>query len=413
MDPAFVVETKLLELESNWMWAYQWPLTTLQFYEGDATEAATYLKQRFTEVVKLNPWLSGKLVQDKKKHGPGMLAMRYSTKESDRCIDKMFEIDDRLSINSDMPYGDLHKLLVKSNVSVGNGKTTMKNNTHYVKLTVIPEKDAKRFAVAFSMSHTVGDGHTYYSILDMLSHAVPMKAMDPVRTEPKKDSVRDLVGHPEYDFLMAPGCCMYVHYAGMMLKHKDVNPLCYYVDTDKIDEAKAKAKADGEVEYVSTNDVLTTTFAKSVEAKNLTMAVNWRGKLDDLTDNQAGNYVLGLLYGPDGTKDPTALRKNLQGGSPLSAVDLPVGCSVPKGNWSAMCTNWSSMSKNNLDIPGCTQTLHIPYLNVAEMMEDTCVIFKAQPGRVAVMLFVHHHTVEDVKREMPVAGAVNDKMFSA
>ena len=54
-----------------------------------------------------------------------------------------------------------------------------------------------------------------------------------------------------------------------------------------------------------------------------------------------------------------------------------------------------------MDIPDCTQTMHLPYLNTKEMMEDSCVIFKARPNQVACMFFLQSVTIEDVQKELP------------
>ena len=37
------------------------------------------------------------------------------------------------------------------------------------------------FALVVSMNHTLGDGHTYYSLYGMLSSDTDVEALDPVR----------------------------------------------------------------------------------------------------------------------------------------------------------------------------------------------------------------------------------------
>ena len=69
------------------------------------------------------------------------------------------------------------------------------------------------------------------------------------------------------------------------------------------------------------------------------------------------------------------------------------------------------MSKGDLVIPGCEQTLHLPYV-MAEPI-DCCVVFKARPGKVAVMMFVQNGTIDDLRRELPLGEVVSADIFPA
>merc|ERR1711871_1274515 len=164
---------------------------------------------------------------------------------------------------------------------------------------------------------------------------------------------------------------MMCYYMGVMMRKK-VEPQCYLIDTEKLKALKEKAEP-GAAPYVSTNDIITSGFGRATKANMLTMPVNIRGKEIQCGKNLAGNYWTGLMFGADTLSSPNNLRHVLLGEAPYSRCVLP-GCCI-KGNWSSMITNWSSMSSGNLDIPECKQTLHLPYLNTKEMLEDSCVIF--------------------------------------
>ena len=51
-----------------------------------------------------------------------------------------------------------------------------------------------------------------------------------------------------------------------------------FVDTEKLKELKEKAKTEGELLHVSTNDLLTSGFGRAVKAQMLHMPANIRGK---------------------------------------------------------------------------------------------------------------------------------------
>jgi len=411
-------DTPLLKFESNWMMQYQWPITTVQIYEGDANAAAEFLRGRLAEVARLNPWMGGKLIKDPKRHGK-LIALRYNPggEESPPPVDEMFEfvVDDAKGFEVG-PYEELAEALKASEACVPNGNGLIKSGRPVCKLTVSPRKDEKGgFAVIFSMSHTVADGHTYYAILNMLSSAAVPFAMKAERDEKFQDGMPRQIGEEFYEAMLNPGLPMMVHYLGIWAKAKRVKPLCFFIDEDKLKAAKesaAGAGAEGEepAPYVSTNDIVTSGFGRAVNARMLTMAINFRGRMDGLTAERAGNYHSGLIWGPDGYATPNKIRRALDGPPPLSRGSLPGGCCVT-GNWTAMISNWSSLSRGHLDIPGCAQTLHLPYLNTKEMMEDSCFVFKARPGEVAVMLFLQNATLADVKKELPLGEPVSPEIF--
>jgi hypothetical protein len=410
VTPLGVVDTPLLKFESNWMGVlHVWPITTMQFYTGDPNAAATYLKTRLLEVAKANPWIGSTIVKDKKKHGK-LLAIRYSI--SDPPIDDIFEVNNDLDINENMPYGELQeKMIAAKTVCLPTGAGLIKSGKPVCKLTVAPRKDKSGFAVIFSMSHTVGDGHTHYAILNMLSSTATVKEMQVVRKEEfSMEGVGSkITGEKEFKFMMNPGVCMMCYYIGIMMRKK-VNPECYLIDAEKLKVLKESAKSEtGAAPYVSTNDIITSGFGRATKAQMLTMPVNIRGKEENCSKDLAGNYWTGLMFGADALSSPNSIRHCLNGQAPHSRVTLPSCCI--KGNWSSMITNWSSMSDGSLDIPDCTQTLHLPYLNTKEMLEDGCVVFKARPNQIAVMLFLHSVSIEDVKKELPLGEKVSQNMF--
>ena len=85
------------------------------------------------------------------------------------------------------------------------------------------------------------------------------------------------------------------------MKAKKNPPQCFYLDKEKLKTAKEIAAAEpGAAPFVSSNDIVTSGFARATNSKMITMAMDFRGRLEGLTTKHAGNYHLGLLFGPDG-----------------------------------------------------------------------------------------------------------------
>ena len=176
---------------------------------------------------------------------------------------------------------------------------------------------------------------------------------------------------------------------------------------------KEKAKQEKDApEFISANDVITSGFAKTIDAEMLTMAMDFRGKLSGLTKEHAGCYHLGVVFGREGYESPNTIRKALTSPAPYSRCKkLPGWCIY--GNYSGVISNWSSLCKGGLVIPDATQTLHIPFIDITSMTTDICVVFNAKPGKIAIMVALQHGDENTLKKEIPCLSdeSVNEKMF--
>lgn len=397
-------DIKLLELESDPMMLYGDGITTMQFYNGDGHKAAEFLKKRLLEVGEVNPWIGSKLVQDKKVHGK-FVAMRC---QKEFPVDKLFEVNTELKIHAKMEYSELGKAVTSSTAHIPTGYTIIKTGQPVCKLTVIPGEGS--FVVIFSMSHVIADGYTYYAILNMFSETAELYPMIAVRDESLRSGLPKAVGEKEYKRMISPTFSAILNYIWAAMKAKKDPPTCYYLDEDKLKATKEElSKEDDPAPYTSTNDIITAGFARAVKAKMITMAMDFRGRLENLTKKHAGCYHLGVLFDQHSANANT-IRKVLNGPYPYCRVKLPGACM--SGNWTAIISNWSSMSKGDLIIPDCEQTLHLPYVKVEEAIIDMAVVFKARPGKIAVMYFLQNGTVEDLRRELPIGESVNPNMFA-
>ena len=70
-------------------------------------------------------------------------------------------------------------------------------------------------------------------------------------------------------------------------------PHFFEIDTAAVQAANADSAAQGEVPFVSTNDVITAAFFGACSADLGMMAINSRGRLKGLQELNAGNYENG------------------------------------------------------------------------------------------------------------------------
>ena len=200
--------------------------------------------------------------------------------------------------------------------------------------------------------------------------------------------------------MLSPSMCTICKYIGAAITTKSKPPVVRLIDKVKLAKMKDDtAKEEGCAAYVSTNDIITAGFARAVKAKEITMAMDFRGRVPGLTVKHAGCYHFGVVFDAETCESPNRIRNALNGPAPYSRGAVPKFCSG--GNEFAVISNWSGMSrKNGLTIKNCALVLHMPFSDIEPI--DTCVVFAARPEEVAVMMFLQHGTPESAMKELPL-----------
>jgi len=166
-------------------------VTTVTLYPGDAP--VEFLRQRVASMLERNPWLTARLV--KKMTQDGVVAMAYDRNRSPR-VDEHFSVYEpgQVGLSLDMRYEDLVRSMLP--IQCARSKPATDADEPLFKVMVVPLEaggddagpapmrsrlDLPGFALVVSMNHTVGDGHTYYSLYGMLDAETEVRALDPVR----------------------------------------------------------------------------------------------------------------------------------------------------------------------------------------------------------------------------------------
>lgn len=245
------------------------------------------------------------------------------------------------------------------------------------------------------MSHIIGDGHTFYAVHNMLSATEVTSLNAKRRMEAPKQIEEAMGGFENARALSKPTVGFLVRFVTAMMTSALLGPriksrFCYLND-EFIAAEKAKPPHEG-VAFVSTNDIITSTFYTSVGADMGTMAVNFRGRVASCSDRDAGNYENTLLTRPEDHASPAMVRKAVT--KMQRAADPPT--EVPTGwGWGylkytfGVTTNWASFNAG-FELEKCTQDLHLPIMEFAgatpSRMLSVCIIFKPSRSKLAVIL---------------------------
>jgi len=352
-------------------------ICTVTFCEGDASAAFEALRRRLAVVVNANPWMAGRLIAKKLVH---------PLKGSEALVHEIISLHEaNAAVSRSRPYADLVKATgANPSLAVQSGKKLQATRARVSKLSVVKTSSEGEFALVFSMSHVVADGHDYYKIYNMVAGSAPVEALDATRFSEYEAREPEWTGPKDFGWLSGFGLLKGM--LGGLLCGPKSSWCCFYVDEAKVATAKAAAAAAGTAAFVSTNDVLTSHFCQAARARVGMMVINMRGKIPlGITDLHAGCYEGCLLLDPLNYHEPAAIRACLAAGMPYTrqarSPALPGACQACP---MALITSWASFPFD-LSLEGVgRQLLHLPCMAMPDVM-DVCVAFKPQPGRLAML----------------------------
>lgn len=401
-----IVREELLEAEAALFQRGENPITTLTWFPGDHQKAGTILKRRLAKILQLNPWLGGRLIQERRDK----VFLEYDNNSQTLAVQNFLTILDSEDPSTTSPISRTTRLEQLARKCRDYMLTRNANDRDELcKISVVPCRlqPHKYFALIVSMSHLVMDGHTYYNLLHMLcstdndddSIIIPL-IVKRVRNSAKLQAQamgqeNSLMGNPELPLLLNLGMGM--------VRGSTVGPANQgvYALVDNagmtMEKIKAAAAETVGVDFCSTNDVLTSWFVQNIHPQAVgLMAINWRNRLPGHTGRHAGNYENVLLYGRADSATPGRIRQSLQSYRRTETILDPAPSFWTKATAPfALVTNWSSFAgsstntTNALAIDDCREELHIPLYDPVSLVPTksaVMIIFRAGPKRVGVFM---------------------------
>jgi hypothetical protein len=419
IQPASLLSERLSDQEAKTLTVGP-SITTVTYMRGKTAEGVMpALQARLSEVVTANPWLAGTLT----KNSTGMhisfpamptesdvVGLCNPTRRGGKASQKA------LAIDSTMDFATLCGAVSGTAAEILAGSKCVNKAVPLLALTVTPctNSPSDTFAVVFSVSHVIIDGYTYYQLLSMLSSDGTVSALSAVRVPGMEAQKEKATGAQEYKFGNSGGVLCNVICGLVCGKKPEI--VTHYFDEKKVADAKAKAKeATADVDFVSTNDVLTSQFGNATGAGVMFIPVNFRERLPDFTAKDAGNYEGALFFGPDDFAEPGQIRRTLNSGPPCFqrgagladgvSKPLPGCCKMAKGRL-GMVTNWTFPHFSELRVEGCEQMLHSPHCDVKMVPFDCAVVYRPRAGQLAAAFFVRSLSRAGIQAELPMGGMV-------
>jgi len=388
----------LLPIESSLLAKYIIGVSSISFFEGDLQKSKAFIEERFKNVCELNPWLLGRLID---KKSSDLLVLEYDEEIRDEILNKALHYNSKnsnLKINSKMDYETILKQTAP--YLVQNPKTIINTDALVSALVFQPLEDkANEFAMIFSLSHSIVDGHSYYKILNMLFADEKIIALNVERKSNLSTKLKEAVSLSSYNYFAS-----FAHVGNALrgsIFAKKSRASAYYIDDDKINRAKSQ-KIDT-LPFVSSNDIITSGFFSLIGARVGFMAVNFRDKIKGLVQEDAGNYEGAILYDKEIYSSPSLIRKYLSQGIPYPTTSRP----LPQFLEALFCklgliSNWSSFAKE-LRVGNAKQVLHLPLLgNISYSPYDVCIIFRANKDKKGIVLIHKNLSQREILSAIPL-----------
>jgi hypothetical protein len=405
-----IVESKKLTNPIN-----QGAISTITFVRGNIESANFQLCERLRLVLKGNPWLCGNLKREKDKN----ITLNYPSQITDSHVNAIFnpKLRGRRKIrvpvfNSTMDISQICNEAGCSDCEILHGRECIDNEEPLVALSILPDSIRNdTFAVIFSVSHAIIDGSTYYSLLSMISADGKPSAMNFVFKSGMNERKDRAMGIPESEYINFTSSALNWAYTAFISPIRPI-PYNFYIDSNRVHLAKETAKKDPSFKgFLGTNDIITSSFGNATSAGLVFMAINYRNRLSDLCDNDAGNYIGGLIFGPHANCSPITIRNTLQRGLPvchrLNCDRLPTGLQNLFTKM-AIATSWLFPAFNELKLDGCEQMLHTPIFNLSLVPMEICVIYRPRADQVAVFCLCRRVDVDGLQEMMPTGEAVTN-----
>jgi len=387
-DPSVIVE-ELLPLDDLFVTRAIPPVATVSWFEGNYVDAIKTLDTRLQAILKVNPWLAGKLVCSRK--GRHNVVYSDTNPQYQYSVKDIFLVYKDSEVRSDMTVDEMSVEVQKAKPVPMVLSPGQDLQSPLIRLAVAPcEKEPNtKFALFLSLLHSVGDGHTFYQVLNMLLGSRPISALILKRIPHTQADQDAAMGKPESQFFDLPIFVCTIFRGIFGTNPASMGSKVYMVDRTKIEKMKEESK-NNDVEFVSTNDIITSWALTNFGVNQGVMLVNFRDRLVGHTNDHVGNYENVIFYrSPEDTANPALIRKSLMTMKRVTSKDRPLSMVEDGGRTTLLVTNWSSFADAaGQDLPKCRQVASYPYF-VAGFTLCTlpyCIIFEAKAGQTGIML---------------------------
>jgi hypothetical protein len=394
------------------------PVTTLTLY--DVKPDLEVLTKRVQLIIEKNPWVCSRVVKEK----GSAQTLNYAADIDAAKVAEDHISQSETSLSLDLSYNELANAL-DPYLCIRSKEVVNKDGLLF-KVTIIPvtkgsaslgtvlENDG--YGLVVSMNHTIGDGHTYYQLYQMLSDGAEIEALNPVRREGFEEAKRAVTGDAEEKMQSSAGLVVNIlgkYFGAKLFKKPPQNLLINQIDSAWIEKQKEVAKAEETVPFISGNDALTSWFFSEMKTGFNLMLANLRGRtatLPELCSSDVGNYEANVPYFPEDVTTASLIRKSI---TPVDGVFRAKRAAEPAtaipGFWkmvkqdTSLITNWATFYTDLVVKAGeatVQPKLHLPIMRPDGLITtiwNSCIVFAPRAGELATLIFTRNLDADAVE----------------
>ncbi len=393
---------------------YASSVSSVTFYAGDISENGL-LKARVEEILKENLWLSSELTYQTiqgTKHLVALHSKVYAEQILQKCYQEVIATDNSTKLgdlNDSCAWDSINEMLQPYTVETGTNCINHPEKPLF-KITVIKimdpadKKKVNKTALVVSLSHVLGDGHTFYRLYSFLDFRTPVTPLIATRSVDFMEKLKALQGEGLSKY--CEGLPFLMGLLSTILLSQKPSATLLSINKTRIEETKktmlllaSENQLHGNsVQFLSTNDLLTSWCMSLVKSSFGIMAVNLRNRLTGFTDAHAGNYETCMFLPRDDYRSPVTIRQSSLTGQ-FRASQFPSIFQSLEYNISCV-SNWSSFY-HHLQFPEDLHIRHLVHLPLMDLQncifKDTGIIFKPNETDLSVLLL---HRTKLTKEEV-------------
>lgn len=385
------------------------PVSAVTFFEGKPPTG--FLAQRVAEIVRANPWLAARHVRIKGTHaftyddGTAVYPECFAVAGADAGLHRGLTFRQTLATLDALAKEEKGLGLLPAQGAQPPGSPQFR-------VTLVPDSKApnERFALVTTMSHILGDGHTFYAIHNQLSKRAKPAPLSPARKLDALAQIKERLGGEGgmHAGGMFESPAFLVNYLVQLMIRLPLaargvlSPIpgpefdSFVVSPAWVAAQKKRAAAAGDVPYVSTNDCVTSAIMRAMDVGVVGMAVDLRGRVPAATAADAGNYEDVILYRERDYETPSLIRESLtnmkRAAQPPTALPSATDWLRLPDHTIGLVTNWVTSYGDDLVLPGCKQRLHLPMFECKPELgmgsiTQMGVIFAPRKGETGLLLF--------------------------
>lgn len=394
----------LLEEEKGLLHASS--ISSVTFYQGDITKSFD-IAERVQTIILKNPWLASRLVYHTingekrlfakypKQLHPGFL-FHYYVEPLIMEDDETFPIEDDSweSINQ-----KLKTFTVKRGVDCIHQRYEKLFQVTVIRKFSHATGEVTNSILVVSLSHVLGDGHTFYSLYTLLDPRTPSTAIPSFIAKRIMDfpqRIDEIYGKEFQQYLQSIPFLM-SKLITLLFSGKPTITL-FNINDHIIQTIKQNYLKQNQQEHqlinsslaskLSTNDVITSWYFRTCGCDIGIVTVDYRGKLEDYTHQHAGNYSEMVFYSRSDYQSALDIRQSLVSFKSNSNT-IPSFYTTLKYRFSCI-SNWATFY-HHLVFPTTIHRVHLPLYDLSNVIfRDLAIIFAPREDELSLCVLTRN-----------------------